>query len=94
MIYDEIEAFIEIKSSWGFNEAQITGDQVKKDIEFIGTDPERGYFVYFIGNKFEDLHDKQKQFYLQSINNFINKYKLKKENIFILFRDKIFNSQF
>ncbi len=88
--YDDVEAVIEIKSGWG-EYPHLDNPGYLKDFEFVHKHPEIGFFLVFIGNKYDLLSQKYQSYYK---NKFIDlkesqNYSFPSGHVYLIFRDKI-----
>lgn len=97
MNFENLEAFVEIKVGWGYNDGQLNGDSIKKDFRFISLAKEKGYIVYFIGNNFDYMKENYKtevESYKKSMKDNLNEINFNPKNVFLVFRDIIFDGNF
>ncbi len=84
-IINKIDAFIEIKTAWGYSSKQFTGAGVLKDLQNLSEYNGKEIFIYFIANEFYKMTDD----HIETYHRELKKYITFKERIFIVFRDCI-----
>lgn len=89
-----IDVFIEIKVAWGYCAGQFDGEGIVKDLRLMSMYPDKGCFIYFIGNNYSEMHTKEQEKYLKDMTTIKQLHKFEKDQIFLVFRDKVLNGEF
>lgn len=89
-----LDMFIEVKSAWGYCAGQFDGEGMVKDLRLMSMYKNKGYFVYFIGNQYGEIEEDIKQDYRSRLRMMKEQYNYDKNQVFIVFRDQIFNGMF
>ena len=88
--YDDVEAVIEIKSTWG-EYPHLDNDGFLKDLRFINKYPKIGFLLAFFGNKFNELSKHYQDYYNERFEALKNsqEYSFPSGHVYLIFRDKL-----
>lgn len=89
-----MDMFIEVKIAWGYCKGQFAGEGIMKDLRLISMYKDKGYFVYFIGNDYSSMKEDMKQAYRSNLAEIKQVYDFDENQVFIVFRDQVFNGIF
>lgn len=87
---DDVEAVIEIKIGWGYTEAHMTHPGVVKDCEVLQDYGDRGYFLFFLANRFDAMQSDHQFFYKNEHANLCKRHGIQPGHFFLIFRDQYF----
>ncbi len=88
--YNDVEAVIEIKSTWG-EYPHLDNAGFLKDFRFVHENPKIGYFLIFIGNKFNALSANYQSYYCNKFEELKKSqdYSFPPGHVYLIFRDVV-----